>query len=96
MYLLARPFRLRTDHRALQWLLSKEPKVSARISGWLATLEYQVQIKYMRGCKNKIADALSRFDSVAIEFEVPAELAKGMPSYACPVAVADRLNERTD
>ena len=38
VYLLARPFRLRTDHRPLQWLMSKEPKVSARISGWLATL----------------------------------------------------------
>ena len=38
VYLLARPFRLRIDHRALQWLVSKEPKASVRISGWLATL----------------------------------------------------------
>ena len=46
VYLLARPFRLRTDHRALQWLFSNEPKASARISGWLATLmEYPMQIE---------------------------------------------------
>ena len=46
VYLLARPFRLRTDHRALQWLFSKEPKASARISGWLTTLiEYPMQIE---------------------------------------------------
>ena len=65
VYLLARPFRLRTDHRALQWLFSKEPKASAKISGWLATLmEYPMQIEYVCGCGNAIADALFRLDSV--------------------------------
>ena len=52
VYLLARPFRLRTYHRTLQWLFSKKPKASARIFGWLATImEYQMQIEYVRGCK---------------------------------------------
>ena len=97
VYLLARPFRLCTDHRALQWLFSKEPKTSARITGWFATLmEYPMQIEFVRGCENVIADALSRLDSVAIDAEVPAELARGVPSYACPVADADRLDARTD
>ena len=97
VYLLARPFRLITDHRALQWLFSKEPKASARISGWLATLmEYPMKIEYVRGCENVIADALSRLDSVAIDAQVPAELARGVPSYACLVADADRLDARTD
>ena len=97
VYLLARPFRLRTDHRALQWLFSKEPKASARISGWLATLmEYPMQIEYVSGCENAIADALSRLDSISIDAEVPAELARGVPSYACPVADIDRLDARTD
>ena len=59
LYLLARPFRLRTDDRAFQCLFPKEPKASAIISGWLATLmEYPMQIEYVRGCKNAIADAL--------------------------------------
>ena len=97
VYLLARPFRLRTDHRALQWLFSKKPKASARISGWLATLmEYPMQIEYVRGCENVLADAMSRLDSVSIDAEVPTELARGVPSYACPVAEVDRLDARTD
>ena len=73
VYLLARPFHYRTDHRALQWLFSKEPKASARISGRLGTLmEYPMQIEYVRGRENVIADALSRFDSVAIDADVTA------------------------
>ena len=71
VYLLARPFRLRTDHRALQWLFSSVPYASARIFGWLATLmEYPMQIEYVRSCDNAIADALSRLDSVSIDAEV--------------------------
>ena len=64
VYLLGRKFRLRTDHCALAWLFSKEPKASARISGWLATLmEYSIVIEYVRGSENSIADAplASRF-----------------------------------
>ena len=37
-YLLARPFVLLTDHKALTWLFSKEPKASARINSFIATL----------------------------------------------------------
>ena len=44
-----------------------------RISGWLATLmEYPMQIVYVRGCENVIADALSCLDSSAIDAEVAA------------------------
>ena len=51
VYLLARPFGLQTDHRALQWLFSKKSKKSAIISGLLATLmEYPMQIEYVRDC----------------------------------------------
>ncbi len=77
VYLLARPFNLRTDYRALQWLFSNKPKASAKISGWLATImEYPMQIEYVRCCANAIADALSRLDSVSINAEVLAELAR--------------------
>ena len=96
VYLLARPFRLHTDHRVLLWLFS-EPKASVRISGWLATLmKYPMQIEYVRGCKNAIADAPSGLNSVSIDAEVPAELARGVQSDACPVAEADRLDARVD
>ena len=79
VYLLARPFHLRTDYRAFQWLFSNKPKASAKISGWLATLmEYPMQIEYVRGCEHAIADALSCIESVSINAEVPAELARGV------------------
>ena len=59
-------------------------------------MEYPMQIEYVRGCENVLVDALSHLDSVSIDAEVPAELAKGVPSYACPVAKVDRLDARTD
>ena len=59
-------------------------------------MEYPMQIEYVHGCENAIADALSRLDSVSIDAEVPAELARGVLSYACPVAEVDRLDVRTD
>ena len=97
VYLLGRTFRLRTDHRALAWLFSKEPKASARISGWLATLiKYPIVIEYVRESENSIADAFLRLDSVAVDNEVPGDLAKGVPSFACPATQVDRLEARTD
>ena len=55
-----------------------------------------MQIEYVRGCENAIADALSRLDSVSIDTEVPAKHAKGVPTYAYPVAEVDRFDARTD
>ena len=77
MYLLGRKFQLRTDHRALAWLYSKEPKASVRVAGWLETsMEYPIVIEYVRGPENSIADALFCLDSVAIYNEEPNDLAK--------------------
>ena len=84
VHLLFRKFRLRTYHRALAWLFSKKPKASARITGWLTTLmDYPIGIEYVRGFENSIADALSRFDSVAVDNEVVADFARHVPSIAC-------------
>ena len=59
-------------------------------------MEYPMQIEHVRGCKNVLADALFRLDSVSIDAEVPAKLARGVPSNACPVVEVDRLDARTD
>ena len=55
-----------------------------------------MQIEYVRGCENAIADALSRLDSVSIDVKVLAKLARDVTSYACPVAEVDRFDARTD
>ena len=55
-----------------------------------------MQIEYVRGYENVIADALSRLDSVSIDAKVPADLGRNVPSYAFSVAEVDRLYARTD
>ena len=59
-------------------------------------MEYPIAIEYVRGAEKTIADALSRFDYVAIDNKVPAELARGVPLFACPVSESDRLDTRID
>ena len=76
---------------------SIEPKASARISGWLATLmEYPMQVEYVGSWENVFADALSRLESLSIDSEMPSELARSIPFNAFPDAEADRLDARID
>ena len=94
--LLARPFVLRTDDKALTWLFSKKLRPSARISSWIATLlEYPIVVEYIKGTENTIADVLSRFKNHAVDQVVPPELANGTISFACPTSDADHLALRT-
>nr|XP_013996221.1 unnamed protein product [Salmo salar] len=59
-YLGGLPFVVRTDHSALQWLLSfKEPK--GQIARWLEELQpYDFQVEHRAGLRHSNADALSR------------------------------------
>ena len=59
-------------------------------------MEYSIDIEYVRGSENSIAYALSRLVSVAVDNEVPADLARGVPSFTCPATQVDRLEARTD
>lgn len=60
VYLLGKPFLIRTDHQALKWLLSmKEPK--SRVARWIEALsEFSFTIEHRSGLKHTNADALSR------------------------------------
>ena len=59
-YLWGRPFTVRTDHSALQWLYSfKEPE--GQVARWLESLaEYEFTVQHRPGKKHTNADALSR------------------------------------
>ena len=97
VYLLARPFVRRTDHKALTWLFSKEPKAIARISSWIARLlEYSMVVEYIKGTENTNADVLSRFKNYVVDQIVPPALANGTISFACPASEADRLELTTN
>jgi len=59
-YLLGRPFRVRTDHAALQWL-RRTPEPIGQQSRWLEVLEeFTFQVEHRPGRKHENADALSR------------------------------------
>jgi len=59
-YLLGRPFRVRTDHAALQWL-RRTPEPIGQQSRWLEVLEeFAFDVEHRPGRKHENADALSR------------------------------------
>ena len=59
-YLLDRPFIVQTDHKSLSLLLS-EKRANRRLVRWLDELsEYPMEIQYLPGDENNIADGLSR------------------------------------
>ena len=59
-------------------------------------MEYPIVIEYVRRFENSITDALYRLESVAVDNKVPADLARGVPSFACPARQVDRLEAQTD
>lgn len=59
-YLLGCQVIVETDHKALSFLLTCR-FLSSRLTRWmLAIQDYDLQIKYIKGTENQIADALSR------------------------------------
>ena len=81
-YLLGRPFTVRTDHSALQWLYSfKEPE--GQVARWLESLaEYEFTVQHRPGKKHTNADALSR---------VPCQDAPAVNANSIPL---DRTDSR--
>ena len=60
MYLLGRPFLIRTDHSALQWL-RKTPEPIGQQARWCEILEeFQFEIQHRPGRSHTNADAMSR------------------------------------
>ena len=59
-YLLGKPFKIRTDHGSLTWLLNfKEPQ--GQLARWLEELgQYDMKVEHRPGRKHQNADALSR------------------------------------
>ena len=59
-YLLGKPFLVRTDHFALQWL-QRTPEPIGQQSRWLEVMEeFNFTIEHRPGAKHIHADALSR------------------------------------
>ncbi|KAA3679211.1 uncharacterized protein DEA37_0009615 [Paragonimus westermani] len=65
-YLLGKPFKVRTDHQALQWLRNfREPE--GQVARWLDYLQdYDFDCIYRPGSRHANADALSRFPTETV------------------------------
>jgi len=71
-YLLGRPFRIRTDHAALQWLKRTSEPIGQQ-ARWLEILEeYNYSVVHRPGSQHGNADALSRRDERPLEAGVSA------------------------
>jgi hypothetical protein len=59
-YLMGKSFDLRTDHNGLKYLFGK-PTLNSKEIRWLEFLiEYDFDIKHVKGKENKVVDALSK------------------------------------
>ena len=88
-YLLGRPFVLRTDHAALQWL-QRTPEPIGQQGRWLERLaEFEFQVVHRPGRKHANADALSRRPCRQCGWEDPATVAAVTEEPEPPTPGAD-------
>lgn len=71
-YLYGVKFNLLTDHQPLKWLYTKTQgkDVNPRLYRWLLKLgEYNINVDYIKGKENRVADFLSRINTDTHEIE---------------------------
>ena len=79
VFLLGRPFLLRTDHIALAAIFNSKLKKSSRVIKWVMRLqEFDFKVECIPGKENIVADALSRIpwgcvDSAGNELSEPTD-----------------------
>jgi hypothetical protein len=61
VYILGKHTEVRTDHKTLQYLNTQKELHGARVIRWVEELQqYDLDIKYIKGSENAVADGLSR------------------------------------
>ena len=75
-YLYGKKFDILTDHQPLKWLHAKSNNkdINPRLNRWLLKLgEYEMNVDYIKGKENKIADFLSRINTDTHEINLNQE-----------------------
>ncbi|XP_075111713.1 uncharacterized protein LOC142181922 [Nicotiana tabacum] len=81
-YLTRRPFTVKTDQKALKFLLEQKLHTSSQLKWITKLMQYDFAIEYKKGKDNKVEDALSRLlvaefvDPNQAEFGIDEELLK--------------------
>ena len=79
IFLLGKPFLLRTDHAALAKLLRRDLPPTSRVERWILRLsEYVFRIEHQPGKDNVIADVLSRLPFASATSAPPADTNAGL------------------
>ena len=93
VYLLGRPFLLRTDHMALVNLLKRDLPPTTRVQKWILRLsEYNFTIEHQKGTANVMADILSRLPfASAAESEADSQRARPGPRGETSTPVSGAL-----
>ena len=77
-YILGSHVIIHTDHAAIKYLMEKK-EAKARLIRWVLLLqEFDLEIKYKKGCDNVIADHLSRVEKPAVQ-EEEREIVENFP-----------------
>ena len=78
-YMLGSHVIIHTDHATIKYLMAKK-EAKPRLIRWVLLLqEFDLEIKYKKGCANVIADHLSRVEKPAVQ-EEEREIAKFFPN----------------
>ena len=68
-YILGSHVIIHTDHATIKYLMAKK-EVKPKLIRWVLLLqEFDLEIKYKKGCDNVIADHLSRVEKPAVQEE---------------------------
>ena len=77
-YILGSHVIIHTDHATIKYLMAKK-EAKPRLIRWVLLLqEFDLEIKYKKGCDNVIADHLSRVENPAVQ-EEEREITKNFP-----------------
>lgn len=75
-----------TDNNALRWLQSRKD-IGGKFARWILALqEFDLEIRYIKGVDNAVADALSRYPTGPTEETDPTEntiFALKRPYFQC-------------
>lgn len=65
-YLTVKPFVIKTDQKALKFLLEQKLHTGNQLKWIIKLMQYDFEIEYKKGKENKAADALSRLPLVEL------------------------------